>query len=98
VLVWKFNQLKRRLDKDDPGLEEYRGRVLNRLYQLRRTTRREPFGSGMIAYFIDRFENRTAEDDTDDINEITVAIPPDFPAFHSEQGTGRSGTNILRYP
>jgi hypothetical protein len=52
----------------------------------------------MIAYFIDRFENQIAKDDTDDINEITVMIPPDFPAFHSEQGTGRSESNILRYP
>ncbi len=97
VLVWKFNQLKRRLDKYDPGLEEYRDRILDQLYQLRLATR-DPLRSGMIAYFIDRFENQIAKDDTDDINEITVIIPPDFPAFHSEQGTGRSRNNILRYP
>jgi len=97
VLVWKFNQLKRRLEKYDPGLEEYRDRILNQLYRLRLATR-DPLRSEMIAYFIDRFENQIAKDDTDDINEITVMIPPDFPAFHSEQGTSRSENNILRYP
>jgi hypothetical protein len=60
VLVWKFNQLKRRLDQYDPGMEEYRDRILDQLYQLRWATR-DPLRSGMIAYFIDRFENQIAK-------------------------------------